>query len=100
MLVGVFLPKESSILFTCTVEYVESGISASVVVWFLVYLAEKEAVKAKKSRQVLTQAKKAPSDILSACCIYIIGRCFAAELKLRSEVSRTILGFNHSHVID
>ena len=43
----------------CTIQYIENGISASVVVWFLVYLVEKQAVKAKKSSKVLTWAKKA-----------------------------------------
>ena len=39
---------------------------------FLVYLAEKQAVKTKKSRVVLTWAKKAFSDVLSARCIYVL----------------------------
>ena len=54
------------------IEYVENGISTSVVARFLVYLAEKQAVKTKKSRIVLTWAKKAFSDVLSACCIYVL----------------------------
>ena len=82
MLVAAFLLNEElSILFACTVEYIKNGISTSIVVQFLVYLAEKQAMKAKKSSEVLTWAKKALSDVLSAHCIYIIGRCFPAERK-------------------
>ena len=56
---------------SCTVECIENGIPASVVVWFLMYLVEKQAVKAKKSSKVSTWAKKPLSDDLSARCVYI-----------------------------
>ena len=68
-------------MYACTVEYIENGISVSIVVWFLVYLAKKRAVKAKKSSEVSTWAKKALYDVLSARCIYVIGRCFSVERK-------------------
>ena len=55
LLVSVFLRNEELIiLFARTVEYIENGISANIVAWFVVYLAEKWAVKAKKSSEVLT----------------------------------------------
>ena len=44
-------------------------------------LAEKQAVKAKKSTKVLTWGQKVLSDVLSARCVHIIGYCFPAEQK-------------------
>ena len=48
------LNEELSILFACSVEYIENGISASILVPFIVYLAEKQVVKEKKSSEVST----------------------------------------------
>ena len=84
LLVAVFLLNEElSILYVsaCTVEYMKNGIFVSIVVRFLVYLAEKQAVKAKKSTKVSTWGQKVLSDVLSARCVQFIGHCFPAEQK-------------------
>ena len=80
-----FLLAERGIKHSCMhcTEYIKNGTFASTVVQFLVSLAEKQAVKVKKSSTFLTWpwAKKALSDALSAHCVYITGRCFPAEWK-------------------
>ena len=82
LLVAVLLLNEKlSILFACTVEYVKNGISTSVVVRFLLYMLEKQTVKAKKSTEVSASAKRELSGVLSARCIYVIGHGFPAEHK-------------------
>ena len=46
LLVVVFLLNEElSVLFGCSVEYIENGISAIIVVQFLVYLAESKRLR-------------------------------------------------------
>ena len=72
------LNKKSSILFACTVEYIKNGISASVMVQFLVYLGEKQAVEAKECIEVSTQAKEVLSGVLPACFI----RCWYSATVL------------------
>ena len=51
--VGHCFPAERGIKCPTCMHYIKNGISASVVVWFLVYLVEKQAVKVKKSSEVL-----------------------------------------------
>ena len=53
LLFAVFLLNEElSILFACSVEYIENGISASILVLFIAYLVEKQVVKEKMSSDV------------------------------------------------
>ena len=51
------------------------------MVQFIVYLVEKQANKAMKSSEASTWATKALSDVLSARCLYVFGRCFLAEWR-------------------
>ena len=87
------LNEELNILFAFTVKYIENGISMSVVVWFLVYFVEKEAVKAKMSSNVSTWAKKALSDVLSARCVYI--HYWSLSFLLVAYTSYSIAGDFH-----
>ena len=60
----------------------ENDMSASIVVRFLVYLAEKYIFKAKNDNGVSICAKKALPDVLSVRCLY---RGFPAEPTFASE---------------
>ena len=92
LLVTVSLLTEGihvSILFPYTLKYIENGILANVVVQFLMYLAEKSAVRMKKSTKVSAWANEALSGVLSARCVYIIGLYFPAEWKFgRRQIDR------------
>ena len=70
-----------AILCACTVEYIKNSISASIVVWFLAYLAEKQTVKMNKSTEVQLEQTKC-FLVFFLHVAYVIGHRFLAEWNL------------------